>query len=60
MYQVNNSVTFSGKPIIGPEEFLSQMIETLGIIIDRRPKRRPRKRENYTIEKIGCIPIIFN
>ncbi len=30
MYQVNNSVTFSGKTI-GPEEFLIQMIEALGI-----------------------------
>ena len=46
MCQVNNSVTFSGQPI-GSEEFLNQMIETLGItIIDRRPKGRPRKREN--------------
>jgi hypothetical protein len=44
--QVNNSVTFSGKPI-GSEEFLNQMIETLGVtIIDRRLKGRPRKREN--------------
>jgi len=32
---------------MGSEEFLNQMIETLGItIIDRRPKGRPRKREN--------------
>jgi hypothetical protein len=31
---------------MGTEEFLNQMIETLGIIIDRRPKRRPRKRES--------------
>jgi len=46
MYQVNNSVTFSGKPI-GPEEFLIQMVETLGItIIDRHPKGKFRKREN--------------
>lgn len=46
MYQVNNSVTFSGKPI-GPEEFLNQMIETLGItIIDRRSKGRSCKRGN--------------
>ena len=42
MYQVNNSVTFSGKPI-GPEEFLDQMGEALGIIIDRRPKGKPCK-----------------
>jgi len=43
--QVNNSITFSGKPI-GPEEFLIQMVEVLGIIIDRRPKGRPRERGN--------------
>jgi len=45
MCRVNNSVTFSGKPI-GPEEFLNQMVEALGIIIDRRPKGRPRKMES--------------
>ena len=45
MYQVNNSVTFIGRPI-GPEEFLNRMVETLGITIDRRPKGRPRKKEN--------------
>jgi len=45
VYQVNNSETFSGKPI-GSEEFLDQMVEALGIIMDRRPKGRPRKMEN--------------
>jgi len=45
VYQVNNSVTFSEKPI-GFEEFLNQMVEALDIIIDRCPKGRPRKREN--------------
>ena len=45
LYQLNNSVTFSGQPI-GSEEFLIQMIKTLGITIDRRPKGRPRKRES--------------
>ncbi|MCK4377458.1 MAG: hypothetical protein KAV97_04505 [Actinomycetia bacterium] len=45
MYQVNNSVTFSGKPI-GSEEFLNQMVVALGIIIDRHPKERPRKMES--------------
>ena len=45
MYQPNNSVIFSGKPI-GSEEFLNQIVEALGIIIDRRPKRRPRKMES--------------
>jgi len=45
VYQVNNSVTFSVKPI-GSEEFLNQMIEALDIIIDRRPKGKPSKRES--------------
>jgi len=45
MYQVNNSVIFSGKPI-GPEEFLNRLVAALGIIIDRRLKRRSRKMEN--------------
>jgi len=45
VYQLNNSVTFSVKPI-GSEEFLAQMVEALGITIDRRPKGRPRKIEN--------------
>jgi hypothetical protein len=39
-------LTFSGKPIIESEEFLNQMVEALGIIIDRCPKERPCKREN--------------
>jgi len=43
--KVNNSVTFSGQPM-GSEEFLNQMVEDLGIIIDRRPKERPRKMES--------------
>ncbi|MBU4227720.1 hypothetical protein KJ599_08865 [bacterium] len=50
MYQVNNPVAFSVKPI-GFEEFLIRMVEALGITIDRRPKARPRKMESYTIEK---------
>ena len=45
VYQLNNSVTFSGKPI-GSEEFLNRMDETLGIAIDRRTKRRFRKMES--------------
>ncbi|GAH29707.1 unnamed protein product [marine sediment metagenome] len=45
MCQVNNFVTFRVKPI-GSEEFLNQMVETLGIIIDRCPKGRPRKMES--------------
>jgi len=45
VYQVNNSVAFSGKPV-GTEEFLKRMVEALGITIDRRPKGRPRKRDN--------------
>ena len=35
----------SGKPI-GSKEFLNQMVETLGVTINRRPKGRPRKRIN--------------
>jgi len=53
LYYVNNSVTFSGKPIGSEVEYLNQMVETLGIIIDRCPKGRPRKMEIQTIEKIG-------
>ncbi len=45
MWQVNNSVTFCGK-LIGSEEFLIRMVEALSIIIDRRPKERPRKMES--------------
>ncbi|GAG38874.1 unnamed protein product [marine sediment metagenome] len=41
----NNSVTFNGKSI-GSEKFLNQMVETLCITIDRRPKGRPRKIES--------------
>ena len=37
--------TFCRKPK-GSEEFFNQTVETLGIIIDRRPKGRPLKREN--------------
>jgi len=46
---LNNSVTFNEKPIepaIGSEEFLDQMVEVLGITIDRRSKGRPRKMGN--------------
>ena len=36
------------------------MVETLGIIIDRHSKGRPRKMKNQTIEKIGCVvPILI-
>ena len=45
MCQVNNLVAFSGKPI-GSEEFFNQIVKALGIIIDRRPKERPRKMES--------------
>ena len=45
MCQVNNSVTFNGKPIVS-EKFLNQMVEALGITIDRRPKGRPREMES--------------
>ena len=39
---LNNSVIFSGKPIVS-EEFLIQMVETLDINTYRRLKGRPRK-----------------
>ena len=42
---LNNSVTSCGKPIVS-EKFLNQMVETLGITIDRRPKERSRKMES--------------
>ena len=45
MCQINNSVIFSGKPI-GSEEFFNQLVEDLGIIIDRRPKGRLSKRQS--------------
>ena len=45
MCQVNNKLTFSGK-LIGSEELLNQMVEVLGIIIDRRPKGKLRKRKS--------------
>ena len=31
---------------MGSEGFLNQMVEVLDIIIDRRPKERPRKMES--------------
>ncbi|MBA7519026.1 hypothetical protein ES705_11100 [subsurface metagenome] len=31
---------------MGSEEFLNQIVEALGITIDRRPKGRPRKMES--------------
>ena len=37
MYQLNNSVTFNGQSIVS-EEFLNQMIEALGITIDKHPR----------------------
>ena len=46
MYQLNNSVIFSGKAMKA-EELFDQMIETLGItIIDRRSKGSFRKMES--------------
>ena len=53
--KVNNSVIFSVKPI-GPGSIWgisNQMVDALGITIDRRPKGRSRKMESQTIEKIG-------
>jgi len=36
---------------MGSEEFLNQMVEALGIIIDRPAKGRLNKTESQTIEK---------
>lgn len=52
-YRFNNSVTFREKPI-GTEEFLNQVVEVLGIIIDRRPKGGLPKGK---AKPIGCVPI---
>ena len=41
----NNSTSHFLKQLVS-EEFLNQMVETLGIIIDRRPKGRPRERKS--------------
>ena len=48
--KVNDSVTFSGIPTES-EEFLNRMVEALGIIIDKRPKGRPRKRGKLNYRK---------
>ena len=45
MYQLNNSVAFSGKPIESTE-FINQMVKALDINIDRRPKERLPKMES--------------
>ncbi len=45
VYQVNNLVTLA-ENLRNPRSFLNRTVEALGIIIDRRPKGRPRKREN--------------
>ena len=43
--------TISGKPI-GTEEFLNQMVQILDITINMRPKGRPSKKKNRTVEKL--------
>ncbi len=45
MYQVSNSLIFSVKPIVS-EEFFYQMVEALGIAIDRLQKEDPVKGKN--------------
>jgi len=35
------------------------MVEALGIIIDRGPKRKPCKMESLTIEKLGCVTTLI-
>lgn len=36
---------------MGPEKFLNQIVEALGIIIDKRSKERLRETESQTIER---------
>jgi len=47
--------------MIGSEEFLNQMVEALGITIDRWPKGRHRKMEKdhrkNRISLLGYVPI---
>ena len=59
MYQVNNSIIFSGKPM-GSEEFLNRMLEVLCITIDKHPKGRPCKMESQTIKKNRMCRTYFN
>ena len=40
---------------MGPEEFLDRMVEALGITIDRRPEKRPKKK----VYKWVSVPIIL-
>ena len=40
---------------MGFEEFLNQMVEVLGIIVDRHPKKRPKKK----VDKWVSVPIIL-
>ncbi len=58
VYQVNNSIIFKEKPV-GYEEFLNRKVETLGITINRRPKGRSHKRENYATKNNRRILNIF-
>ena len=59
MFQLNNSVTFCGKPIES-EEFINQIVEALGIIIDRRPKGRPCKKGKLNHRKNKMCPYLIN
>jgi len=44
--------------LIESEKFPNQMVEALGIIIDRGSKGRLRKRESLAIEKKMCCPLL--
>jgi len=54
MYQVSNSVNFIRKSLES-EEVLNQIVRAFGIITNRHPKGRPRKRECYTLKEIQCV-----
>ena len=44
---------------MGFEELLNQTVKAFVIIINRRPKGKPRKMEDQTIGELRCV-LIFN
>jgi len=44
---------------MGSEKFPNQIIEALGVIIDRRPKGILRKKGKFTIEKNGMCSYLI-
>lgn len=58
MYQLNNAVPFSGKPI-GFEKFINRIVETLGMTIDRRSIRKTSKKGKLN-HRINMICLYLN